>query len=293
MSDEVRKDDDAIRGKWPVLDVLLRPGTTPRDTADQEKAHRKAEYEALNRRLNGARIGKYSHFLNYGYVADEHPSFARVTPADSHFDAASRRLVLEVLGDCPIDGSDVLDVSCGRGAVAVTLRDYFAPKSYLGIDLSAEAVAFCLSQHARANFDFKEGDAEALPLPDASFDVVVNIEASHNYPDPASFFSEVGRVLRPGGWFLYTDFLPPASFDRHVALLKEQSFECLRDVDITANVVRSSDLIGDMRVKTYRDEAEREYMVDFLAAPGSETYVAFRDGRLQYRLYAFRLLTKT
>ena len=291
MSDDATRDDGAIRGKWPVLDVLLRPDTIPRETAAQEKAHRKAEYEALNRRLNGVRIGKYSYFLNYGYVADGGSSFARVQPPDSHFDATSRRLVLEVLGDCPIDGKDVLDVSCGRGAVAVTLRDYFAPRSYLGIDLSAEAVAFCVSQHARTNVEFRQGDAQALPLTNSSFDVVVNIEASHNYPDPASFFSEAARVLRPGGWFLYTDFLPPATFDRHVALLKEQGFECLRDVDITANVVRSSDAIGDMRVKTYRDETEREYMVDFLAAPGSETYLAFQDGRLQYRLYVFRLMT--
>jgi hypothetical protein len=56
MSDDAIRDDDAIRGKWPVLDVLLRPDTAPRDTADQEKARRKAEYEALNRRLNTARI---------------------------------------------------------------------------------------------------------------------------------------------------------------------------------------------------------------------------------------------
>jgi ubiquinone/menaquinone biosynthesis C-methylase UbiE len=288
MSDAADKREDAIRGKWAVLDVLLRPGTG-QDSESEQKARRKAEYEALNRRLNSARIGKYSYFLNYGYVADATPSFARATPAETQFDSASRRLVLEVLGDCPVDGTDVLDVSCGRGAVAVSLREHFAPRSYLGIDLSSEAIAFCRSHHSRPEFDFREGDAEALPLADASFDVVVNVEASHNYPRPEAFFSEVRRVLRPGGWFLYTDFLPPASFARHAGLLEDSGFECLRDVDITSNVVRSSDAIAGMRTKTYRDEEEREYMLDFLAAPGSETYQAFVDGRLQYRLYVFRL----
>ena len=236
--------------------ILLRPEPIPPKDAVDEKACRRAEYDALNRKLNRARIGKYSHFLNYGYVADGTPSFARFKPADSHFDAASRRLVLEVLGDCPVDGADVLDVSCGRGAVAVTLRDYFAPKSYLGIDLSPEAVAFCNTQHARHNVSFREGDAEALLVPDASADVVTNVEASHNYPAPDAFFAETGRVLRPDGWFLYADFLPPAAFVHNLALLAAKGFEKLRDVNITANVLRASDAIGEMRVRSYSDPGE-------------------------------------
>ena len=288
MSDKKKTGNNAIRGKWPVLGALLGDGTEPGDAVvvAAEKAQRKAEYDALNRRLNDARIGKYSYFLNYGYIPDGKPMFACFMPADSQFDAASRRLVLEVLGDCPLDDSDILDVSCGRGAVAVTLRDYFAPRSYLGIDLSAEAIAFCRTQHQR--FVFAEADAETLPVTDAGFDVVVNIEASHNYPRPGVFFAEVRRVLRSGGWFLYADFLSPAAFARNTALLEAEGFEKLRDVDITSNVLLSSDAIGEMRVKTYNDLEEREYMADFLAAPGSATYHAFEDGRLQYRLYVFR-----
>jgi SAM-dependent methyltransferase len=283
------KGNDAIRGEWPILEILLRPGAKPRDDAHSEKAQRKAEYDALNRKLNRARIGKYSHFLNYGYIPDGTPSFARFTPTQSLIDAPSRRLVLEVLDHCPVDGGDIVDVSCGRGAVAVTLRDHFAARSYVGIDLSPEAVAFCRTQHARPNVAFEEGDAEALPLADASADVVTNIEASHNYPSPDTFFAEVGRVLRPGGWFLYADFLPPTTFAQHVASLQTRRFETVRNVDITANVIRASDAIGVMRVRNYADPAEQQYMTNFLAVPGSETYCAFQDGRLQYRMFVFRL----
>jgi ubiquinone/menaquinone biosynthesis C-methylase UbiE len=285
MSD-AEHSDDPIHGKWAVLDVLLRPETA-QDTATDQKARRKAEHDAVNRLLNGTRVGGIRIFSTTA-TSPATRRFARFTPADAHFDAVSRRLVLEVLGDCPLDGSDVLDVSCGRGAVAVTLRDYFTPRSYVGVDLSPEAVAFCRREHARANFDFHEGDAEALPLPAASVDVVVNVEASHNYPNPDAFFSEVRRVLRPRGWFLYTDFLPPSAFDRYAGLIAAEGFEKLRDVDITSNVVLASDLVGDMRAKKYRGGPEGEYMEDFVAAPGSETYRAWRDGRLQYRLYTFR-----
>ena len=50
-----------------------------------------------------------------------------------------------------------------------------------------------------------QGDAQNLPFPDQSFDAVINVEASHQYPDFPRFLEEVTRVLRPGGHFLYTD----------------------------------------------------------------------------------------
>ena len=53
--------------------------------------------------------------------------------------------------------------------------------------------------------DFIEGNAEHLPFPDESFDAVINIESSHTYPHFSRFLTEVARVLRPGGHFLYTD----------------------------------------------------------------------------------------
>jgi ubiquinone/menaquinone biosynthesis C-methylase UbiE len=55
--------------------------------------------------------------------------------------------------------------------------------------------------------DFVHGDAQSLPFADESFDVVINIEASHGYPDFPRFLAEVARVLRPGGRFLYADVL--------------------------------------------------------------------------------------
>ena len=50
------------------------------------------------------------------------------------------------------------------------------------------------------------GNAESLPFADESFDAVINVEASHGYPDFPRFLAEVARVLRPGGHFLYADF---------------------------------------------------------------------------------------
>jgi len=196
-------------------------------------------------------------------------------------------LVLEVIGDTPLGGRDVLDVSCGRGSVAVILQAHFKPRSYLGIDLSEEAVAFCQAHHRREGFEFCAGDAQALPAGEQCFDVVINIEASHNYPDIGAFYRELGRTLRPGGRFLYADLMAPEVFDRHVEHLRDMGFTLLRGVDITSNVLRSCRETAERRLRAYSDPEERAYMAHFLAVPGSQTYRAMEQGLVSYRLYTF------
>lgn len=278
---------------WQVVERLLDHGGEARQqdepaASDADKILTKNAYDGFNRKLNALKFGRYAYFLNYGYVANDSPCSAVITPPDGQFDANSRRLVLEVIGDCPLDGRDVLDVSCGRGSVATVLREYFRPRSYHGIDISSEAIAFCRRHHQVEGFAFDEGDAEAMTVADGGFDVVINIEASHTYPRVEAFLAEVHRVLRPGGFFLYTDLGSPRSFDRNVQVLRALGFETTRDVDISANVMLACSETAARRLKAYRDPEERAFMADFLAAPDSRTGRAFADGSLRYRLFTFR-----
>jgi ubiquinone/menaquinone biosynthesis C-methylase UbiE len=282
------------RSHWKVVERLLheredaRAGGDEPGGADDEKLQTKNAYEWFNQKLNELKFGRYAYFLNYGYVANDNPTWAVIVPPTSHFDVNSRRLVLEVIGDCPVDGRDILDVSSGRGSVATVLRDYFHPRSYCGIDISSEAIAFCRKYQQMESFTFVEGDAEAMAVENASFDVVINVEASHNYPNIRSFIREVHRVLRPGGWFLYTDLGTPQGFERSIRFARQLGLEMSRDVDITSNVLLSCQEIAERRLKVYHDAEERAMMADFLAAPGSRTGRAFEDGLLCYRLFTFR-----
>ena len=52
---------------------------------------------------------------------------------------------------------------------------------------------------------FVQGSALDLPFPDATFDVVLNVEASNDYGDRPRFFREAARVLKPDGLLLYAD----------------------------------------------------------------------------------------
>ncbi len=81
------------------------------------------------------------------------------------------------------------------------------PASYTGLDLNPDGISFCRRRHDLPGLEFVQGDAEDLPFPDESFDAVINVESSHLYPHFPVFLTEVARVLRPGGNFLYTDWL--------------------------------------------------------------------------------------
>jgi ubiquinone/menaquinone biosynthesis C-methylase UbiE len=82
------------------------------------------------------------------------------------------------------------------------------PAAYTGLDLNPAGIAFCRKKHNLPGLDFVQGDAENLPFDDQSFDVVLNVEASHCYPRFPRFLAEVVRVLRRGGYFLYADMRP-------------------------------------------------------------------------------------
>jgi ubiquinone/menaquinone biosynthesis C-methylase UbiE len=281
-----------LRGDWWATERLLEQSDQDdkpsADEAEVGKVRTRDEYDEFNRKLNELRFGKYAYFLNWGYVPNEQPSSAVITPAVGDFDVNSRRLVLEVIADCPVDGKDILDVSCGRGSVPMVLKDYFRPRSYLGVDISSEAIAFCREHHRQEAFTFREGDAEDLPVESEAFDVVVNIEASHNYPHIRDFFSGCFKALRPEGWFLYTDLLAPRAHERNSQLLREIGFAMTRNVDISSNVLLSCDETAVRRMKAYRDPETRSFMASFLGVPGSKSYRALERGSLSYRLYTLR-----
>lgn len=79
------------------------------------------------------------------------------------------------------------------------------PVSYLGLDLDPAGIDFCRQRHPLEGLSFTQGNAQQLPFADATFDVVVNVEASHGYPGFPGFLSEVDRVLRDAEEFLYAD----------------------------------------------------------------------------------------
>ncbi len=116
-------------------------------------------------------------------------------------------------------GQKVLDVACGTGVVTLTAARTGA--AVQGIDLTPELIV-----HARENAalmgltaTFQEGDAEALPFPDASFDVVVSQFGHMFAPRPDVAIAQMLRVLKPGGTIAFSTWPPELFTGRWFALM--------------------------------------------------------------------------
>jgi SAM-dependent methyltransferase len=96
----------------------------------------------------------------------------------------------------------ILDLGCGSGEITRRLAERYPQAALLGIDILESNLG--PARRANAGFGervrFVQGDAFALDLADASFDLVVCRHLSQAVPDFPRVLAQIDRVLRPGGW---------------------------------------------------------------------------------------------
>ena len=195
----------------------------------------------LTRGLGGEML-----LINWGY--EEDPPMALPLSASDEPDRFCIQLYHRTASQVDLRGKRVLEVSCGHGGGASYLVRALRPASYTGLDLNRAGIDFCQKRHNLPGLDFVQGDAENLPFPDQSFDAVINIEASHLYPQFPRFLAEVARVLRPGGHFLYADLRPRADIAEWEAAMADAPMRLLSHADISAEVARGNEKVTDRRL---------------------------------------------
>jgi SAM-dependent methyltransferase len=245
-------------------------------------------YDLLSRRLENVGLADVSFFLNYGYVPTDSNNESSFIIRDGTFNANSVRLVFEVIGSLDLNDCTIVEIGCGRGGNSALVAEKFNAQ-VIGIDMSAEAIAFCRRRHVSPSTDFRVGNALDIPLDDASCDAVINVESSHSYGNLPKFLGQVRRICRSGGWFLHTDFLSPEDWEYVRMRLKALDFSTESDRDITANVLASRDQASSNYEQVYGDGNAR--VANFLALPGSAIYEQLRAGLLEYRILRSQLRT--
>ncbi len=242
----------------------------------------------LTRRLHGEEI----LFLNYAYE-EEPPMAIPLGPGDEP-NRACIQLYHHVATQVDLRGKNVLEVSCGHGGGASYLTRTLLPKNYTALDLNLSGIKFCKQRHLVDGLSFVQGDAENLPFESDTFDAVINVEASHCYPNFPRFLAEVARVLRPGGHFLYADFRFAdglAKWEKAIAAAPLKIL-CQRNVNaevlrgMNKNSPRSQDLIA-----RYLPKFLHSLGADFAGVKGSRIHNALKSGELSYRSYCFEKST--
>jgi len=127
----------------------------------------------------------------------------KTTWMDGNYDYFSRFMessAVEFLDRLGVEaGTALLDVACGSGQLGLIAARRGARVT--GIDIATNSIVAARGRAAAEGLDatFDEGDAEALPYPDASFDTVASIYGAMFAPRPELVASEMLRVCRPGG----------------------------------------------------------------------------------------------
>jgi ubiquinone/menaquinone biosynthesis C-methylase UbiE len=226
-------------------------------------------------------------FLNIGY--EEDPPMGLPLAQSDEPNRFHIQLYHRVATQADLRGKRVLEVGCGHGGAASYLMRTLSPASYTGLDLNRAAVAYCRKRHDLPGVDFVHGDAQKMPFPDQTFDAVINVESSAAYPHFSRFLTEVARVLRPGGRFLYTDLRPRSKVSEWDAALAQAPLHMLSHEDINAQVVRGLKE-NTPRILDLIDRTPRVVHSIGRAYSGVEDtafYRAMQDGKYSYRVYCF------
>src|SRR5215213_5487338 len=143
---------------------------------------------------------------------------------DAEGDAAPKAAVEASLG-CGVPtavadlhaGETVLDLGSGAGAdVLISARRVGPTGTVYGLDMTDEMLALARENAAEAgaeNVEFLQGYIEAIPLPDASVDVIISNCVINLAGDKGKVFAEAARVLRAGGRFAVSDVIADPGMD--------------------------------------------------------------------------------
>jgi SAM-dependent methyltransferase len=137
----------------------------------------------------------------------EHAGWERAANSyEAAFATATSQFIPALLDAADVRrGRSVLDVACGPGLVAAASVERGAQAR--GLDFSAAMLRVARARHPAIPFD--QGDAEALPYPDAGFDAVVSNFGIHHVPRPAVALEQTYRVLRSGGSLAFSIWAAP------------------------------------------------------------------------------------
>src|SRR5437588_1314168 len=115
-------------------------------------------------------------------------------------------------------GTVLLDVACGTGNTAIPAAR--AGAQVTGIDIAVNLLEQARQRAAQEGVqaDFREGDAEQLAFPDASFDVVISVFGAMFAPRPERVAAELLRVCRPGGLTAMANWTPSGFVGKMFAL---------------------------------------------------------------------------
>ena len=202
------------------------------------------------------------------YEAD-HIGFLEALWGDGYLSPGGPEEVARILEGVDLTGRQILDIGCGSGGITVSLvRDYGAAH-VLGIDVEAPVCEAARVRAEAAELSDRVTIRQVAPgpfdLPDASMDIVFSKDSIVHIPDKEALAREAFRLLRPGGWFVASDWLiahddAPSPEMQHYLKLEDLDFGMAsparyREALVAAGFV---EIAFTNRNRWYREQAREE-----------------------------------
>ncbi len=236
---------------------------------------------------------KSNLFMNYGYASNNGTfKHLQLSPEDEN-DRYFIQLYDYVTRHHDFKDSKVLEVGSGRGGGASFLARYKQPAEYTAIDISQSIIDFCNKFHNTPGLQFVKGEAEKIPFQDNQFDALINIESARCYNNIGKFFSEVNRVLKKDGKFLFADMIKKEDVGSIKKMLFDAGFEITEEKDIRENVVlalQQNSKRNKNAINKRINKFIRGPFYEFAGVEGTNRYKEFYNAEMNY--WSFTLVKK-
>ena len=186
-------------------------------------------------------------------------------------------------------GETVLDLGSGGGIdVLLSARRVGPTGKAFGLDMTDEMLALANDNKGKSgltNVEFLKGEIEAIPLPDASVDVIISNCVINLSGDKDKVFREAFRVLKPGGRFAVSDTVArgaiPDELRKDMALWAGCLAGSLADVEYEAKLQAAGFTdIAIEQTHTYTVDDAKEWFTDLGLTPSQLALAAHADGKV-------------
>jgi len=225
---------------------------------------------------------------DYFYPESELPIFEKIW-GKGFVSPGGPEEIAKIMQGVDLENKRVLDIGCGMGGIDILLaRDYGAAE-VVGIDVERpvleKAKKYAREENLTERLEFIHVDPGPLRFADASFDIVFSKDALLHIPDKQMLFSEIYRVLKPGGLFVAGDWLrgeyktPSKHMDRFYELThNEFDMVTLGEYEMKLHDAGFSDVVLRDRNEWYLVQARTELKLiqslkdEIVAAVGLDSY---------------------